>query len=188
MNLLAEQIIVDIIRQEMELDVNSVWIRDQNKDIPLDDGLYVIVGLTDSKTISSSNSFDTDTNEEIQEAVVSENIQIDIFSSSKDLISRRWEIIAALHSVLSRQKQEENNFKIFRNPNSFVNASGAEGGSNIIRYSTNFTCHVWYRKEKVIQSEAGDYYNDFSQRVDDVGSIAEDNGIIEFEIDENTQE
>jgi hypothetical protein len=182
MDSLPEQILVDIIRQEMELDQNSVWIRDQNKDIPADNGLYVVVGLSDSIPISSANSFDSVAMTEIQQVIVCENIQIDIFSRSKDLISRRWEVMAALHSVLSRQAQEANNFKIFKMPKSFVNASSAEGGSNINRYTMTFACHVWYRKEKVLQSPNGDYYDDFTQEVDDEASIIADTEIIEFEI------
>lgn len=182
MNSLPEQIIVDILRKEMSLDQNAVWIQDQNKDVPSDTGLYIVVGLSDSKAISSVNSFDSVAGTEVQEVSVVENIQIDIFSRSKVLIARRWEIMAALHSVLSKQSQEQNNFKIFKNPISFVNSGSAEGGSNINRYTTIFPCLVWYRKEKVLQSPNGDYYDDFTQRVDDEVSIGTAHGIIEFEI------
>lgn len=167
----------------MELDTNNVWIQDLNRTIPTDEGLYIVVGMGTSKPIASVNTFNPTTGEEIQEAVVNENIQVDIFSRSAHLIKRRWEIGLALHSVLSKQEQEKNNFKIFRNPVSFINTSGAEGGSNIIRYTATFVCHVWYRKEKVLQSPNGDYYDDFKQRVDDSVSIETPTGIIEFEIE-----
>lgn len=183
MKVAVEQILVDILRQELELDANNVWIQDENRTIPTDEGLYIVVGLGVGKPISSVNSFDSETGNEIQELIASENIQIDIFSRSTDLIKRRWEIALALHSVLSRQQQEKNNFKIFKNPTSFINASGAEGGSNIIRYTATVVCHVWYRKEKVLQSLDGDYYDDFNQRVDDSVSIETPHGIIEFEIE-----
>lgn len=236
MNSLAEQIIVDIIRQEMDLPVANVWIRDQNRKVPQDQGVYVIVGMVDGKTISNVNTYPpvitdefritpetairaeaTDGDErvdalgdtrvsasededsridangntriypfevlrQIQQLCNLENIQIDIVSRSIAAVNRRWEITAALGSLYSKRQQEENSFKIFRIPASFVNSSSADGGSNINRFSITVSSHVWYRKEKVLQSDGGDYYDDFTQRVDDEKSIGTQNGIVEFEI------
>lgn len=179
---LVEQIIANIIRQEMCLETDAVWVRDTNKVIKIDNGIYVSVGIADSKPIASTNIFDSDTLEEIQQAVICENIQIDIFSRSSELMPRRWEIMGALSSFFSKQQQELYSFKIFKLPRSFVNTSGTEGGSTIVRYTTIFSCHVWYRKEKVLQSDSGDYFDDFTQRVDDSVSIDEPHGIIEFTI------
>ncbi len=191
----AEQIIVDIIAQEMEIDpAKNIWVRDQNRKIPANDELYIVVGMVDSVPISSKTHMiervtpqpdpdpDLVQQVEINEAQLKENIQIDVLSKSDLARSRRWEVIAALRSILSQQRQEENSFKIFRLPQSFVNASIAEGGSQLNRFSMSFSCFVWYRKEKILTPDGGDYYDDFTTRVDDAETIGEDDGIFEFKI------
>ena len=40
---------------------------------------------------------------------------------------------------------------------------------------------MWYKKETVLNEEY-DYYDDFTQRVDDAKTIGEAEGLIEFEI------
>lgn len=182
MNSLVEQYIVDIIQKELELDPNNVWIRAQNMTIPLDENLYVIIGCINSNYIGSVNSYDSVTGNEVQEVTLADTIQIDWFSKSTDALTRRWEILAALNSFYSKQVQESNNFKIFKQPNSFVNTSSIEGSDNITRFTAQFVCHVCYIKEKMLQSFAGDYYDDFNHRVDDENTIGGETGLIEFEI------
>lgn len=181
---LAEQIIVDIIRSELGLADNNVWIRDQNKKINIDNDLYVVVGMVDSKIIGNNNTISpTPTGMiELQQVTMRDNIQIDIFSRSTDAITRRAEVLAALKSFYSTQKQEENDFKIFAIPTTFVNASGVEGGSNINRFTIIIATHTFFRKEKVLSSDDGDYYDSFDTRVDDEKTIGEVNGLIEFTI------
>lgn len=196
MNSLAEQIIVDILSSQMELDDQHVWVRSQNKKIPPTDGLFIVVGMVDSQVLSVTKyeepttipqpdpTPDIQTLTEKITAVTRDNIQIDILSRNNDALTRRWEVMTALASTYSVQKQEEHNFKIFRVPTMFVNASEAEGGSNINRFSMTIACHVWYRKDTLLSQ--GDIYTSFDTRVDDEQSIGEPEGIIEFTIDENT--
>jgi len=181
---LAEQYFVNIIRREMDLPNEQIWIRDQNKVLPNDNKLYVVVGVVDSRPFSVTNTV-KDVPEgimEIQKIIMRENIQVDIWSRSRAALDRRYEVIAALRSIYSQQTQESNDFKIFALPGSFVNASDAEGGSNINRFSMVIPCHSWYRKEKLVTGY--DYYNDFDTRVDDEQSIGTEHGIIEFNINQ----
>ena len=115
-----------------------------------------------------------------------ENIQIDVVSRSNDALTRTWEVIAAMNSIYSQQQQELNNFKIFRLPRSFVNASYAEGGSQLNRYTLLIPCMVWYRKDMVISSPLGDYFNDFTTRTDDDKTIGTTTPIAQFEITPTT--
>lgn len=187
MNSLTAQILVDIVRVQLGLDVDQVWIRDQNKKIPNDNRLYVIVGMVDSSVISAtSEAVFNEENEEVedvQRVIISENIQIDIFSRSNAALSRRWEIVSALRSIYSQQRQEENFFKIYRIPRSFLNTSDAEGGSRLNRFSLTFACQVWYKKI-VGEFSGGDYYNDFDTRADDANTIGEEDGLFQFNITE----
>lgn len=196
MNSLAEQIIVDILANQMSLDSQNVWVRNQNKKIPPTDGVFVVVGMVDSQVMGVNKAEvpttipqpdpdpDIQTLTEKITVTTRDNIQIDILSRNTDAIIRRWEIMAALASTYSVQKQEENQFKIFRVPTSFVNTSEAEGGSNINRFSLIISCHVWYKKDTILAQ--GDIFTEFKTRVDDAKSIETDSGIIEFTIDENT--
>lgn len=56
MDKLPSQIIADAIRRYMRLGTNDIWLRDQNRDIPEDDGLYVVVGLVNSTDMSAESS------------------------------------------------------------------------------------------------------------------------------------
>jgi hypothetical protein len=196
MNSLAEQIIVDILGTRMALAAGSIWIRDQSRKIPPGNGLYVVVGMVDAASMSSLTYMEEKTTPqpepapplveqvEINRVSMRENIQIDIFSRSNAAILRRWEILAALRSIYSQQQQEENYFKIFRIPSSFVNSSIAEGGSQLNRYTVTVPCFVWYKKETILDPDTKEYYDSFETRVDDEKTIGTEHGIFEFTITE----
>ena len=182
--MLVEPIIIDILRNEMMLDAEHVWFRDQNKKIPNDQGLYIVVGMVDTKVIGNNNTI-TPTDEgmiELQQVVMRQNIQIDIFSRSTDAITRRSEILAALASFYSLQLQERNDFKIFSIPTTFINSGSIEGGSNINRFTVVVACHTSFRKEKILSSINGDYYDEFETRVDDANTVDQVDGLFEFTI------
>lgn len=184
MDRLASQLIIDILKEEMQIPNDDIWIRDQNKKIPNDDGLYMIVGMVDAVPLSGGSRMTEFEGDVVEETSVQlrENIQIDIVSKSNDAILRRWEIMAGLRSIYSKQKQEEYGFKVMRLPNSFVNSSVAEGGSQLNRYSVVIGCMVLYKKIKILDPDNSDYYDDFDARVDDKNTISEDDGLIEFNI------
>lgn len=185
MQSLTAQNIVKILAKEMSLPANSIWIRDQNRLIPNDNGLYIVVGMVNAVTIGARSLMKTNDalqQVEAQEVNQRETIQIDILSRSNDALTRNWEVIAALNSIYSKQVQEAGFFKIFRIPSSFLNVSIAEGGSQLNRYSVTFPVFVWYRKTKVLTPDGGNYFDDFATRVDDEKTIGTDKPLIEFEI------
>lgn len=190
MDSLAEQIIIDIIRKEMELPSNQVVVRDMNFKIPQDQKIYVIVGMIDTQAYSAKSptlktvqvGSDGEEVYEVQETQLNEYIQVDILSRSNQAILRKNDLILALNSIYSKQKQEEFNCKFSRLPRSFVNSSYAEGGSQLNRFSLSFSCMTWYRKEKLLSATGGNYYDDFDTRVDDEKTIGTPEGIIEFNI------
>lgn len=192
MNQLSSQIIVNIINHEMCMPPNSVWLRDQNRLIPNDNGLYIVVGIVSAFTVANNvymveETVDMITAEhQINEVVQQENIQIDVLSRSNDALIRNWEVIAAMQSFYAQQQQEANQFKIFRIPHSFLDTSSAEGGSTLNRYTIVMPCMVLYRKDRVLSLPSGDYYDDFTQRVDDAHTIGTDDPMVEFEITADT--
>lgn len=192
MNSLIEQIIVNILTQEMALDPARIWIRSQNRKIPTDPGLFMVVGMIDTQVMGNVVSMASETvdmvttQHQISEVQQREVIQIDMLSRNTDALKRRWEAVAAMQSFYAQQQQELNNFKIARIPQSFLNTSDAEGGSEINRYSISVPCIVWYRKDVLLDSPLGDYYDDFTTRVDDTETIGTDTPLIEFEITPST--
>ncbi len=187
---ITAQRFVDIINFEMEMPQNAVWVRNEDKVIPADKGLYIIVGMNNSFTISNNvyveyKTVNTKTVPyQISQLQQQENIQIEVVSRGNLGRQRVQEVLMALQSIYAQQVMEKFSFKIFRIPRSFVDASTAEGGSMINRYSITFASMVGYCKEKQLVSPYGDYYNDFHQRVDDEKSIGTDDPIVEFEINQ----
>ena len=82
---LASQIIIKILIQEMTLDPETIWIRDQNRKIPDGKGLYFAVGMVGAPTIicnvTSMEAQTVDaviTQHEINQVQQREDIMIDI--------------------------------------------------------------------------------------------------------------
>jgi hypothetical protein len=196
MDSLASQIIVDIIATRMDLDPQTVWVRNQNRKIPQGDGIYIAVGQIGWKVYGNNREevsteipqpSPTPAIQTLTEVITisaQEMIQIDIMSRNNDALMRQWEIIAALNSTYAEQKQEANSFRIATIPQGFIDSSFAEGGSMLNRFTITIACNVWYKSEQILSQ--GDIYDSFETRVDDALSIETDEGIIEFTIDENT--
>lgn len=211
---LTAQIIAEIIRRQMCLPKQNIWLRDQNKVIPNDNGIYVVVGLVNVPSVISAQTYlrDARANDwdqaggkwdifgqtfdmgqretnydvsgqtfdragqtfdqqppavvEVNRVYQREDIQIDFLSRSNAGITRNWEIIAALNSILAQQMQAYYSFKIFRLPRSFVNTSSAEGGSQLNRYSITFPTFVWYEKCAVLDPTGEFYYDSFPTKAE----------------------
>lgn len=183
----CEQVLVDIINHEMAMPANSVWVREQNRDIPNDNGLYISCGFINGIPLSNITRTYTvpdpqDSNNTIQQEVntyqQTENIQIDVMSRSNAPLVRKAEVIMAMQSIYAQQQMELYNFKIARIPRAFLDTSGTEGGSTLKKYSITIACITCYTKTKTL----GDYYDDFTTRVDDEKTIGTDKPLIEFEI------
>lgn len=166
MNYTTEKLIIDILAHEMTLTSSgataNIFTASQNFKMPNTDGLFVIVQCVDAVIMSNRNTPQVVSAvfSETQNIVLSENVQIDLLSRNIDARTRRWEVLAALYSTYSQQVQEANNFRIFRHPTSFANTTEAEGGSYLNRFTTVFSCHVWYNKQQAIE-----YYKSFPTEV-----------------------
>lgn len=172
MNTSIEKILVDIIKHEMDLpdnygidleenEIPSVLVTSQNIKLYRTDELQISIGFVDARPILNKSNIDFSVTppREINSVVQAETFNIDMMSRNNDARDRRWEVVSALRSFYSEQKQNENNFKIFKMPRSFVNASQADGGSDINRFTLVITCHVWYNKVKELTNN--DYYDQF---------------------------
>jgi len=157
----VEEYIVDIIRNDMGLDQQHVWIQSQNRKIPPNSNdLFVVVGCVDFKPISSKSYFDHNTDSERQVVYGRAQIQVDIFSRSNEARIRRSEVLMALNSFYSKGVQDKKQFKIFELPSSFTNLSGLAGGSDINRFALRFYAMISEVKEK-----SSSYYDTFNAEI-----------------------
>ena len=157
----VEEYIVDIIRTEMGLDQQHIWIQSQNKKIPPNtQDLFVVVGCVDFKPISSKSYFDHTNDTERQVLYGRANIQVDIFSRSNEARIRRGELLMALNSFYSKGVQDKKQFKIFELPSSFINLSGLAGGSDINRFAIRF-----YSMISEVKTKSSDYYDTFNAEI-----------------------
>lgn len=156
-----EQYVVDIIRTEMGLDQQHIWIQSQNRKIPPNSNdLYVVVGVVDFLPISSKSYYISSTDKERQVLYGRANVQVDIFSRSNEARNRRGEILMALNSFYSKGIQDKEQFRIFELPSTFINLSGLAGGSDINRFTMRFYAMIAESKEK-----SSDYYDTFNEEL-----------------------
>lgn len=153
-----EEHIVDIIRTEMGLSQQNIWIHSQNRKIPPQSmELYVTVGCVDFLPISSKSRYDSYNDTEIQTVYGRASVQIDILSRSLEARQRRAELLMALNSFYSKEIQDRYQFRIFELPARFINTSSLEGGSEINRFSLIIRAMI--SEDKVVSTEYFDTFN-----------------------------
>lgn len=153
-----EEYIVDIIRTEMGLNQQNIWIHSQNRKIPPQSmELYVTVGCVDFLPISSKSQYNPDEDTEVQTVYGRASVQIDILSRSLEARQRRAELLMALNSFYSKEIQDKYQFRIFELPSRFINTSSLEGGSEINRFSLIIRAMI--SQDKVKSSAYYDTFN-----------------------------
>lgn len=156
-----EEYIVDIIRKEMNLNQQNIWIHSQNRKIPpQSQELYVTVGCVDFLPISSKSRYNPADDTEIQTVYGRASVQIDILSRSREARIRRAELLMALNSYYSKEVQDKYQFRIFELPARFINTSSLEGGSEINRFSLIIRAMI--SEDKVKET---DYYDTFNAKI-----------------------
>lgn len=152
-----DKILCDIIATDMGLDPTRVVAYNQNWKSPKDDDIYIIVAGGPESIIGSNNKFapadptaePPTVDREIKTVVTSAKHNVEITSRSTDAKYRKAEILAAIDSVYSQQKQEENQIKIFRT-NQILDLSFIEGRSALHRYQVPVIINSVKRYEKPI--------------------------------------
>lgn len=190
---LSEELLIDIVKEELGLPNAQVWIRNQNREIPADGKLYVVIGMVQSRIVSAKTSMieEAGLQYEINSVTTFENIQIDFFSSSDEASLRRFEFVAALSGFYAQQVQEKNFFKIYKIPSQFLNTSAAEGGSQLNRYTITVAVGNSFNKKREmltgVPNGKRSWFDTFPVRVDDEKTIGEDTPLFEFELPIDTQ-
>ena len=150
------QLLAEVIRNQMSLTDDQVYLWDQKINIPTDSRLYVAVSSSTPKPFGNSSVINS-AGMELQSANFQALVGIDILSRSNEALLRKEEVILALGSIYSQQQQQINSFYIAKQSVGFVNISEIDGQA--IPYRYNILISIQYM---VQQSRAGSYFDNFA--------------------------
>ena len=131
------RLVVRLIRENLRLDQEHVVTYNQTLPIPPDDGLFVAVGILDSKPYAGSLKYNqiADGLEEEQTVNVREILSLHFMSKSNEARKRRPEFVFALTGFRAEQLQDANGFLIGKLPVGLVDSSITEGADRLNRYT-----------------------------------------------------
>ncbi len=129
-------VLCDIIQHELELPEERTVTYNQNFKAPNDEGMYVVVGLQSVNVIASNSRMNPDTGQNVQSVVTATNYWIDFTSKGSEAMERQAEVVAAVSSIYSEQRQEANHIQISRT-SQILDLSFIEGPSALYRYRFN---------------------------------------------------
>lgn len=168
-----EKIIVDILKNRLNLPddygeyqgnvVPSILIGSQNALLGTTDKMQIIVWDINDNVIAHNRYEDTLLDggyQERIEQIIFSTMQVDIQSRNNDARDRRTEVLAALNSTYSEEKQEALGCRIFSIPQSFTNTGNKQGGSSLNRWSIRFKMTY-----KQVHTLGIDYYDKFKAEI-----------------------
>ena len=152
-------VVCQLLKSQLDLTDEQVWIYNQKRDIPRGSGLYIEVEFLSSKPFGVRTHCDNDEYgnfTEYQSSAVQETYAIRLFSRDESALSRAWEAHLALTGVASQQLQEQYCFKLADLPMSFSDESFLEASARLFRQGITFNALRAYHKQRIIS-----YYDRF---------------------------
>lgn len=124
----------DIIRNQLGLSADRVYLWNQKIMQPTDDGLYIAVSVPTYKYFGNVNEQSANGLTQQQFVAVRALVDIDIISRGPAARDRTHEVVMALNSVYAQQQQDANSFSIGRIPTNVLNLSMVDGAAIPYRY------------------------------------------------------
>lgn len=128
-----DKILGDIIQDFMVLDPTRVVVYDENWDPPKDQGIYITIQTDPTDILGVSQNFNPATGEEESSVSAFQRLTVNISSRDRSALERKEEIVMALTSTLSVQRQELEQIRIFRE-GPILDLSFIEGPRALHRY------------------------------------------------------
>lgn len=155
----ALQAFCNIIRTELALENDQVYLYNQKFNIPPDERLYIAVGVQSPKVVANRRTYESTIGglNESQEANCIAELHLVIMSRSTAALDRKEEVVMALQSTYALQMMQKYGFGIGRIPRSFVNLSEVEGAAIPFRFDIVVSLNYSISKTQAIT-----YYDDFS--------------------------
>lgn len=154
--------ICDILKNQLDLSAEQIWIYNQKRDIPNDFGFYLVVNYGGQRIIANVRK-EIATQQGLKEYQSVHSLaqfSIDVFSRGALAREKRDLVLMALNSTYSQQVQEAKGFQIARNSFQVTNTSEVEGVAELNRYTISF--NVTYMSET---TKSINYYDTFSKQV-----------------------
>ena len=139
-------LVAEIIRRELDLHSNQVYIYNQEFKIPPDERLYISVGIGTLKPFGNIKTRDSLTDQTVHHINMQAMLDINIMSKSEDALDRKEEVLMAFQSDYGQNQQTTNGFYIAPITTNLTNLSNIEGSS--IPYRFHFSMNIQYLVEK----------------------------------------
>lgn len=152
------KLFAEIIRKEMGLADDQVFLYNQKINIPKDDRLYIAIGVISNKPFSNTRKMIGNFETEELSMNVKADLSVNIMSKGMDALERKEEVLMSLKSQYAQTQQEANSFHIGVLPQSFVNLSEVEGSAIPYRFNISVPIQYAVRKTKTVA-----YYDQYEK-------------------------
>lgn len=156
------ELVCDIIKTEMDIDDDHIYLWDQKIMQPKDSDLYIAVGIESCKAFGNTNrQVGSDEDFESQASVnMLATLSIDLISRGPDARDRKEEVLLALNSNYAQNQMAGNSFYVAPLPAGakFVNLSELDGAAIPYRFRISVQMQYFYTKTKSVP-----YYDEFSE-------------------------
>lgn len=152
----------DIIKTELGLEDDQIYIYNQKFNMPADGRLYIAVGVGNVKPFSNINrpvSTESGLQSE-QVANFASNHDVNIVSKDEAAIDRKEEVMMSFASDYAQKQMAANNFYVAPLTNQFVNLSDIEGSARLFRFNLSVMLQYAIRKTTSV-----DYYDTFDEQI-----------------------
>jgi hypothetical protein len=154
-------LVCDVLKNQMVLSADQIWIYNQKQNIPVDSRLYVIVSLVSAMPYASGKKYSFATNmRSTTHQHVQETIRVDLLSAGPDAINRVQEVVGALASDYAEQVAFANGLRFALIPTSIVDSSAAEVTRMLFRMTVEFKVLRAYTQTKTVP-----HYDTFTSQI-----------------------
>lgn len=153
-------VICTLVKSQLSLAEDQVWIYNQKRPIPEDSRLYVEVEFQGYKTFgSASHTADDEGGNfcEYQSVNVMETYAVRMFSRSEEALTRAPEILMALSGVAAQQLAEQYCFRLGPLNSSALDASAVEASARLFREDLTFNALRHHSKKRIVH-----YFDQFN--------------------------
>jgi hypothetical protein len=151
------ELVCEVLKRELSLQDDQVYLYNQKYNIPTDQRLYICVGFLSCKPFANSIKTETDGTTTTQSVNMQAILSISLLSKSPLARTRKEEVILALGSTFAKKVAEANNIHIAKLPTAFVNITDNEGMAMVNHF--NATVAIQYTHIKVTTEN---YFDTFS--------------------------
>lgn len=155
-------IVREIIKDQLSLSDEQIWIYNQRVKIPDTKGLFISISRLGSKVYANNSSYVGDTSDLTENLYVSnlETISIDLISQDTSALEYYPDVMMSLRSTKAQSMAETYGMRFDSIPFSSTDLSSQEGTSMIYRININFPVYRTYYMTKTV-----DYYDSFSDNI-----------------------